>query len=355
MAEEEAAAAVVVVDDTLEEDVSDIDSGCGSDTDSFTTLISESLLDYPNIHGRTYPNYSGTSYWMPNDEAAQETLDIAHNMYTTLLDNKLFLAPIGDNPQKIIDIGTGTGIWAIDFADEFPSAEVSATDISPIQPEWVPPNLRFEIDDAQLEWTRAPNIYDFIHIRGLSGCMSDWPVLYLEAFRTTKPGGWLENVEMDMHLKSDNCNVSPGYILLDWATPFIESGDKVGRPFDVPGKIKGWMEHAGFVNVTEKRYKIPFSDWSSDLKVNKLASVTTPAWRLVWSYLDVQKKRRGLREWYGVCGDAETTGLPISEYTVLHMMLAGRKSKDQKYEPISKHFAAIRDTGRVAADAMRIN
>jgi methylase of polypeptide subunit release factors len=50
-------------------------------------------------------------------------------MMTVLLDGKLFLAPIGSNPQadhpvttvydiltilqSVIDIGTGTGIWAM--------------------------------------------------------------------------------------------------------------------------------------------------------------------------------------------------------------------------------------------------
>jgi hypothetical protein len=31
----------------------------------------------------------------------------------------------------------GTGIWAIDFADEFPDATVIGCDLSPIQPQWV--------------------------------------------------------------------------------------------------------------------------------------------------------------------------------------------------------------------------
>lgn len=30
-------------------------------------------------------------------------------------DGRLFLAPIGDNPQRILDLGTGTGLWAIDM------------------------------------------------------------------------------------------------------------------------------------------------------------------------------------------------------------------------------------------------
>jgi hypothetical protein len=35
-------------------------------------------------------------------------------MLKELLHGKLYLAPIGDNPQKIIDLGTGFGDWAIE-------------------------------------------------------------------------------------------------------------------------------------------------------------------------------------------------------------------------------------------------
>lgn len=35
-------------------------------------------------------------------------------MLKELLGGKLYLAPIGDNPQKIIDLGTGFGEWAIE-------------------------------------------------------------------------------------------------------------------------------------------------------------------------------------------------------------------------------------------------
>lgn len=44
-------------------------------------------------------------------------LDIIHHVYLLMLDDKLHLAPIGDNPQRILDIGTGTGIWAIDMGE----------------------------------------------------------------------------------------------------------------------------------------------------------------------------------------------------------------------------------------------
>jgi len=34
-----------------------------------------------------------------------------------MLDGKLVKAPVGGNIQRILDIGTGTGIWAIDAAE----------------------------------------------------------------------------------------------------------------------------------------------------------------------------------------------------------------------------------------------
>lgn len=44
-------------------------------------------------------------------------LDIIHHIYLLMMDDKLFLAPIDPNPQNILDIGTGTGIWAMDVGE----------------------------------------------------------------------------------------------------------------------------------------------------------------------------------------------------------------------------------------------
>ena len=35
-------------------------------------------------------------------------------------DEKLHLAPIGKHPQRILDLGTGTGIWCIDMGTYIP-------------------------------------------------------------------------------------------------------------------------------------------------------------------------------------------------------------------------------------------
>lgn len=41
--------------------------------------------------------------------------DMQHKMWSITLDGKLHLAPIDPNLQNALDIGTGTGIWAIEF------------------------------------------------------------------------------------------------------------------------------------------------------------------------------------------------------------------------------------------------
>jgi ubiquinone/menaquinone biosynthesis C-methylase UbiE len=62
---------------------------------------------------------------LPNDEDESDRLDMMHEMILTLLKGELFLAPIGPAPQRVIDIGTGTGIWAIEFGKSFESAAIS--------------------------------------------------------------------------------------------------------------------------------------------------------------------------------------------------------------------------------------
>lgn len=50
---------------------------------------------------------------LPNDDREQERLDILHHVFRLTLGGALCRTKLV-NPQKILDIGTGTGIWAIE-------------------------------------------------------------------------------------------------------------------------------------------------------------------------------------------------------------------------------------------------
>lgn len=45
----------------------------------------------------------------PSDEQELERLDMRHALMLALFDGKLQFALIGTNPQRVIDLGTGTG------------------------------------------------------------------------------------------------------------------------------------------------------------------------------------------------------------------------------------------------------
>jgi methylase of polypeptide subunit release factors len=77
-------------------------------------------------------------------------MDIEHHLQSLLLE-RLILAPLKD-PVEVLDLWTGTGIWAIDMADMYPACTVTGIDLSPTQPHWVPPNVKFEVDDLNDEW-----------------------------------------------------------------------------------------------------------------------------------------------------------------------------------------------------------
>lgn len=70
-----------------------------------------------------------------------------HQVFLNAFDEELTSVTLED-PTRILDVGTGTGEWAIGMAEKFPECEVIGLDISAIQPTAVPYNVFFEIDDC---------------------------------------------------------------------------------------------------------------------------------------------------------------------------------------------------------------
>ncbi|KAF6821466.1 methyltransferase domain-containing protein [Colletotrichum musicola] len=233
---------------------------------SSTASLTESITEYRRLHGRTYTKK--IDYWGPNDERQNEGLDINHYWVTLFLNNKLCLSPIGDSPQNVLDVGTGTGIWAIDFADEFPSAEVIGVDISPIQPSWVPPNCKFNIDDIEQPWTFPDNFFDLVHIRDLQGSASDWTALYKQAFAAIKPGGYIEVKESEIECHCQLLDLPENHIFRDWRKFLSQACEKLGKVAsqahpDEHGIAKA-LQAAGFVDIVAKKWPIPIGGWARD-------------------------------------------------------------------------------------------
>ncbi|KAL1962249.1 hypothetical protein VTN77DRAFT_9905 [Rasamsonia byssochlamydoides] len=241
---------------------------------SDTTSLASSVLNYQYENGRRYHAYSQErKYMMPNDDTEQDRLDLVHHIFSLILDGELFVAPV-KQPQAILDLGTGTGIWAIDVADKFPSARVIGNDLSAIQPSWVPPNVEFVIDDFEKDWMYDENYFDFIHARTLAGSVQDWPWLMRQAYNHLKPNGYFEVADVTMWGWSDDGSLKDDSPYIQYLKNLHKAGEKIGRDVNIATKLKHWVEEAGFEDVVEKVYILPLGPWPKDPKLKELGKWT---------------------------------------------------------------------------------
>ncbi|KAI5796112.1 S-adenosyl-L-methionine-dependent methyltransferase [Pyronema domesticum] len=242
--------------------------------DTSTASLSSSVHQYLFENGRRYHAYYGPDkYLLPTDEKEQDRLDLNHEMMRLLWDDKLYQSPLNE-PHRILDIGTGTGIWAIDMADQYPMAEVIGTDLSPIQPEWVPANCRFEVDDATLEWTFKDNSFDFIHGRNICSGISDWDHLLSEIMRCMNPGGYVELCEYSITLNCDDGTMKPDNGTKIWMDKLRESMIKMGRPPPELESMKMLLEKAGFEDVHALEAKEPVGPWPKDDRQKRIGAMS---------------------------------------------------------------------------------
>lgn len=253
----------------------DYDSGVDDDASTYTESLRSTLLESVSENGRGYHKYRDGSYFLPEDEREQERLDMQHTMMLKLFGGKLSLVPFEKEPSHALDLGTGTGIWAIDFADTYPDCQVVGVDLSPMQPSFVPPNCRFEVDDYDAEWTYKQK-FDLIHGRLMVTSMAKPEALFRKAYDNIAPGGWFELQDLLMPLRSDDDTLSKDSAFHKWNSLFEEAVSKMGRNCTWATEYKRWMEEAGFVNVQQLLFKLPINTWPKDRTLKELGK-----WNLI--------------------------------------------------------------------------
>ncbi|KAF2140297.1 uncharacterized protein K452DRAFT_310055 [Aplosporella prunicola CBS 121167] len=251
---------------------SEDDQGYESDSASSTSAsLVSSARNFIYENGRRYHSFREGSYSFPNDDREQDREDLKHAMYLKLFNTILHFAPLdGSRPINVIDLGTGTGIWAIDFADLYPEANVLGIDLSPIQTDWVPPNLKFIVDDAEDEWLHPRNHFDYVHTRHTVQGFRNWPKLMRRALRHLKPGGWLECQEIDHMPMCHDGTLAPDDPMLEYWQHVTSGLAGVGVPFRSASLLAGYMREAGFVNVTERVFYTPIGPWPKNRQLREV-------------------------------------------------------------------------------------
>lgn len=105
----------------MDSDLDEVEEDTASTTPENIAITSNyggSFKTFTYVNGRRYHSSVGSGeYFLPNDEQEQDRLDLYHYIYLVLLRGKLYLAPTkGEDLKMVLDVGTGTGIWATDMA-----------------------------------------------------------------------------------------------------------------------------------------------------------------------------------------------------------------------------------------------
>jgi SAM-dependent methyltransferase len=170
----------------------------------------------------------------------------------------------------VLDVGCGTGIWAIEYADAHPSVSVLGTDLSPIQPETVPPNCEFLIDDCEKEWLFRSQ-FDYIHTRAMVAAVKDWNRFFVQAYANVKPGGYIECQELTFPIRSmDEGVTAENSPLVRWSELFMEAAGKTGLDASSPRHFAPKLRDAGFVEINVKTFKWPLGTWAKGSKFKLL-------------------------------------------------------------------------------------
>ncbi|KAK1488066.1 hypothetical protein CCUS01_14797 [Colletotrichum cuscutae] len=192
-----------------------------------------------------------------SERDSEPSIDVANDDGGT----RLFITP------QRYDIGTGTSIWAIDnvqVGDNYPEAHVIGIDLSLIQRGFVPPNVKFLVDDAEAEWLYPDNSIGFIHPRHMAPFIKDWPRLLRQAYRVLKPGGWIKLQELRWRFACDDDTTTPDYAP-SRMTNLIEEGlSKFGSELYASETNPERLRAGGFVTKVHNIKKVPLGRWPKD-------------------------------------------------------------------------------------------
>ncbi|KAL6406082.1 hypothetical protein AUP68_10644 [Ilyonectria robusta] len=243
-----------------------------SDYRNDSASLSDSVQTFPEEFGRTYHAYRAGSYAFPNDNPEQERLELQGECIKRLMDDRLYFAPLSASkpPRAILDLATGVGDWAVQMGDLFPDSLVIGTDLSPIQPAEVPPNVHFYIEDSTDSWDFSQQ-FDYIHTRATSGCWAEFESqIAQQAFHALEPGGWFESQEIDCHVCCDDGTLDPNGPVAVWSNDLIAASNKLDRPAILGTTLKEVYERVGFVDVQQRRFKMPIHGWAKDTRLKEI-------------------------------------------------------------------------------------
>ncbi|KAJ4391002.1 hypothetical protein N0V93_004601 [Gnomoniopsis smithogilvyi] len=207
------------------------------------------------------PAPSETTYLLGGSSAELERIDGIHESTVNYM-GKLLLAPIDFQSRRlrILDSGTAGGRWLRELRKlqgsnhEYVGTDITTSFLTSDLPD---DNIIYRAWDITKQWPQEllPG-FDVVHQRFVLGAIRK-----AELHRTVsnlthlvRPGGWIELLESDVRqevVTDDSNEAAPVWRLLRdvYLAMQVEP--------DPDQYLRGWLEEAGFVDISEVRVPVP--------------------------------------------------------------------------------------------------
>lgn len=187
-----------------------------------------------------------------------------------------YFAPL-ERPERILDVGTGTGQWCLDMVARFPQTFAVGLDLvlgKPLRDH----RYGFVRSDVTAGLPFRPEVFDFVHQRLLRAGIPvvAWPEVIAELVHVTRPGGWVELVE----IREDVTRQGPATAELVGLLNRLAAA----RGLDPDGRVVSHLEdllaEAGLDDVTARRVELPVGEWGG-----RPGSFLASDWRAMFTRL----------------------------------------------------------------------
>src|SRR5579883_2451259 len=205
------------------------------------------------------PRLAEVPYLLPKDAQERKRLDLQHYLLYRATGNHLIAPLVPETTRTILDVGTGTGIWCAEMAKLFVGAQIVGVDVSLSSlPHPLPGGCLFCQANILQGLPFPDRQFDFTHQRLLVAAIpaAQWPAVVRELVRVTRPGGWIELLEIGDTIH----NAGPATNrLLTWMTDISKT---LGFDVEVLHHLGDLLIEAGGQQVEVQDIPVPLGKWA---------------------------------------------------------------------------------------------
>lgn len=223
----------------------------------------EPKIPYVVQLGRHY--CKGSEYLLPIDEKARDCEKRLYRIFDDLVGLCCTQIPdyFGSSRFYVIDIGTGTGFWAINFAKKHPTAEVLGLDLSDQWPVIQPENCYFEVGDLENADKFLGVRFHMVFSHSMLFAIRDWQGFCKSSFNSLFSGGCIEiqEITFPLHHHPEGPEEACSSNIDKWAKLVTEGARECGIDLKATDTIYQCLSDAGFVEIECRTYTLPLGSW----------------------------------------------------------------------------------------------